>query len=223
MAGSFFLVSFLFGFLSLVSSLGSSLALAATAPENAGLGKDRALEVVSAVSAEQTATSETKLQKLPSIGILPESLTSRLEVTAGAVSLYNVTDVTRQTALFAEGRYRLSEAVQLGGSLALRFQGADRGWDAAIQALFGPTFNLVPDSGIQNAFFISPKIGPTFGHTVVDQTSVDSATHLTFALSAGKRFAFSQHIAYVPSVGAVKDLNSTVQFQFQPVAVSIFF
>lgn len=201
----------------------------------AGPGSVSAQEIVGAVSAESAATSEVKLQKPPAAdpgavaataSLGPGSLPSRLEVTAGADGLFNFGDVAKQIAVFGEARYRVTRLLQLGGSFAVRYQGDNLGSsEAAAQLLIGPTFNFGggDDESIHNAFFVSPKVGMTVTRTTINNTLVSTGAGFTAAVSAGKRFALGNNVAYAPSIGVVKQFGSSLGFVIQPIAVSIFF
>lgn len=202
----------------------------------AGPGSVRAQEIVGAVSAERTAGSEIKMEKPPAAnpgssvdigkaGPLP--LSSRLEVTAGADGLFNFGDVAKQIAIFAEARYRMTRFLQLGGSLAIRYQGNNlNASEVAAQLLLGPTFNFGgsdEDESIRNSFFVSPKVGVTVSRSSLNGEVVSSGADLTAALSVGKRFALGNKVAYVPSVGVVEQFGSGLGFVVQPIAISVFF
>jgi hypothetical protein len=94
-----------------------------------------------------------------------------------------------------------------------------------LQGLVGPTINLgLGEHGeLQNAYFISVLVGVTTGQSTFGSVVVNSSTELTGAISVGKRFALSKHVAFAPSVGVVKELNFDPSFTFQPIAFSIFF
>lgn len=200
----------------------------------AGTGLERARDLVSGISGVRTAMAETRIQKdeaskaearsvsTPGLPI-PAALASRFEVTAGTDRLISQNDVLKQASIFAEARYRLNDWLQIGGTVGLRMQGTGNAIEMAMQPLFGPTFNLGTGHGLQNAFFISPKIGITVERTTLDGKVIDSGSKFTTSLSAGKRFALSDHVAFVPSVGVLKESGATPGYSIVPIAISIFF
>jgi hypothetical protein len=158
-------------------------------------------------------------------GLKSLPLGDSLEITAGTNGLFSLSDVSTQISLFAEARYRFTSFIQLGASLAYRYQSTNGVSDSAFQGLVGPTINLGlgEEGGLQSAFFISVLAGMTTGQSSFGSVVVSSSTELTGALSFGKRFALSKSVAFAPSVGVVKELNFDPNFTIQPVAFSIFF
>ena len=120
----------------------------------------------------------------------------------------------------------MSELLQLGGSVAYRYQSANSASDSAFQGLAGPTFNFSlgdGQDGIRSAFFISPMIGITTGETTFNSVLINQAAQFTMALSVGKRFTLTQCFSFAPAVGVVKELNFDPNFTVQPIAFSMFF
>lgn len=208
--------------------LGSQVAYAAPA----------ANAIASSIAGFETASNEVstvrkQLEKEQGEAAAPSkdslSLGSRLEVTAGTAGLFAFSGSTRQLSLFAEARYRFSQSWQFGGSLAYRYQLSNEVSDSAFQALFGPTFNFGGGSdaygghAIHDSFFLSPKAGVTLGKTAFGEVTVRSSTAATFGLTAGKRFALSESVAYAPSVGVIKEMGSSPTFTIQPISLSVFF
>jgi hypothetical protein len=172
----------------------------------------------------QPSSGEGALSALP--------LGDRLEVSAGTNGLFVFSGVSSQISLFAEGRYRFNSFLQMGVSLSYRYQSDGTISDSAFQGLVGPVFNFAigqfgrsssGDGGIENAFFVSPKVGATAGRTKFGEVVQRSGTEATVALSIGKRFALSPSVAYAPSVGVVKVFNYLPNFTFQPLSLSVFF
>ena len=153
----------------------------------------------------------------------PLSLGPDFEITAGTNGLFSFSDASSQLSVFADVRYRLSDIVQFGGSIAYRFQSENEVSSSSVQALFGPTINFLIDGTIQNSFFLSARIGVTKGQTMFGNIELDSSTEPTAALNAGKRFAIGKHVAYAPSVGVALEASVGPVFTVQPLAFSIFF
>jgi hypothetical protein len=161
-------------------------------------------------------------------------LGDRLEISAGTDGLFAFSSTSTQVSMFAEARYRLSSPLQLGVSLTYRYQEMAGVTSTAFQGLVGPVFNFglfgigsaragVDDGGIENSFFFSPKAGLSTGQTRFNEVVVGSSTEPTFSLNAGKRFAINHWVAYVPSVGVVKELHFSPNFTVQPLSLSVFF
>jgi hypothetical protein len=176
------------------------------------------------------ATENTPEESVARLGLKEEAkeesfLPSRLELTAGTDGLVTLSDASNQISLFAEGRYRLNRYLQIGGSLAYRYQGGDETSASAFQALVGPTFNFGwgESRSLGNAFFVSTQAGVTTGQTKFGDVVVGSNTQATFAMHAGKRFQLGQSVSYAPSVGVVKQWSFGPSFVVQPIALSVFF
>lgn len=201
-------------------------------------GPASARAIASGVAAQQMGASEVELasdKKAKEAGqgskpILP--LGDALEVNVGSSGLFSFSEVSTQVSLFAEGRYRLTSLLQLGVSLAYRYQATENVSSSAFQGLVGPVFNFAlgkfgragdGGEGIENSFFISPKVGLTSGQTKFGEIVVGSSSEPTFAITAGKRFALSSSVAYAPSVGVVKEMHFGPNFTIQPLSLSVFF
>ena len=172
--------------------------------------------IAGGVASQELAASEARPPQLLPLG-------SRLEVTAGTNGLFSFSDVSKQISVFVESRYRLTQVLQLGASFAYRYQSVSGVSDTALQGLFGVTINFPLDSGIQNAFFVSPLVGVTTGQTTFGNVMVSSNTQFTTALHLGKRFALGENVAYAPSIGVVKELSFSPSFTIQPISISVFF
>jgi hypothetical protein len=171
----------------------------------------------------ETESGESKAHLAPKTAAL--SLPSRLELTAGTDGLIQLSDVRKQVSLFAQARYRISGLIQLGGSMAYRSQSTNDTSDAAFQLLLGPTFNFPVNEakGLENAFFVSPRLGLTTGKTMFGDIVVKANTQFTMALDLGKRFRLADGIAYAPSIGVVKERDFSASLVIQPISLSIFF
>jgi hypothetical protein len=142
----------------------------------------------------------------------------------GASRLFFLPDVEKQTSLFGEAKYRLSETTQIGASGAVRAQGNGDNMEIALQLLFGPTFNFgIGAEGIRNAFFFSPKAGVTAYRVSSSGSVLKSGAAATLAMIAGKRFAFGKHFAFAPSLGAVREIGRSTAFTITPLAFAFFF
>jgi hypothetical protein len=207
-------------------------------PSLGGTGSVGAAAFVNGITAVNSAMAESKVAKpgaRPADGPVANpaapapgaykfpTLSPRFEVLAEIDPLAVTTDVLHQISLFGELRYRLSDSIQVGGSVGIRYQGSDVASDVAAQALFGPTFNFGTDHGIRDAFFVSPKVGLTLERESLFGALVRSSTVPTLALSAGKRFSLGEHIAYTPSVGIVMQPGSPPCLVAAPIAISFFF
>jgi hypothetical protein len=189
--------------------------------------------IASGVSAQQMASAEVKSPAQAEQGALPAlPLGDALEVSVGSNGLFSFSDVSTQISLFAEGRYRLTSLLQVGLSLTYRYQSTESVSSSAFQGLAGPVFNFALGSvgrgsngkdGIENSFFVSPKVGLTSGQTKFGTVVVGSSSEPTFALTLGKRFALSESVAYAPSIGVIKELHFSPNFTIQPLALSVFF
>jgi hypothetical protein len=155
--------------------------------------------------------------------IMPIGLPSRFEVTGGTDRLFFAPGLQRQASLFGEARYRLSDLVQFGASGTARYQGDIQASELALQLLAGPTFNFGDGPALRNAFFISPKAGITAWRTSLNGKVLGTGNAPTFSFIAGKRFALSDHLAFAPSIGAVRDTHHPAYVTVVPVAISFFF
>lgn len=178
-------------------------------------------ELHEGVKADEAVSSA---QTLASKEIASELLPNRLELTAGTDGLVVLSDVSKQVSLFGEARYRVSRMLQLGGSIAYRFQVGNETSDTAFQLMMGPTFNFGAKSmSLGDAFFVSPQVGVTTGQTKFGQVVVNANTQATVGLHVGKRFQIGESISYAPSVGMVKQWSFGPSFVVQPIALSVFF
>ncbi len=151
------------------------------------------------------------------------------ELTAGTDGLVTLSNSSQQVSLFAEGRWRVAQLMQVGGSVAMRLQSSDSATTTAFQGFVGPTFNFVFDSDIpenqalQESFFLSPHLGFTTARSSFSSAVVAANTVFTVSLRAGKRFNLAFNIAYAPSMGIVKQWSFDPRFVIEPLAFSLFF
>jgi len=220
------------------SAIGLAMALspigtvAVFAGPNVDTGPNSAQALVSAISARWSAQAEAKVRKPAARATtgwsganvaVPKSA-SLLHFSSGTDRLLDRTGFgyMKQKSVFAEARYRTTDWLHFGGSGALRTQGDGfETTDIAAQLLFGPIFNIGTASGVENAFFVTPKVGPTLARTVIDGSPATTRSTITTEIMAGKRFAIGKNVAFAPAVGEVWQKGYKPSLVVQPIAVSV--